>query len=99
MAHDTDQHCHCVSEHKPTPLELTAHHIWPMGMGGPDKPDNIVWVCPSTHYNIHELLRTMVKQNAHLPFSYFTDRYDVPVSRYAYKVALDGYNRWKAGTA
>lgn len=49
--------CGCVATHSPTCRTTHAHHIWPLGMGGPDTADNIVHVCPNTHASAHQLLR------------------------------------------
>lgn len=99
MSHDAGAVCLCRSEHAPAPLEYEAHHIWPLGMGGPDEADNLVWVCPTTHTNTHEILRLFVKAGAVLPFKTLTDMYTVPVSRYAYALASEGFTRWKKGTS
>lgn len=49
--------CQCVASHSPACRATHAHHVWPLGMGGPDTPDNIVTVCPNTHASTHQLLR------------------------------------------
>ena len=96
MAHDTDRSCACRAVHAPAPLELERHHVWPLGMGGPDADSNIVWVCPTTHTNIHEILRLIVKRQGNLTWGDVLALYDQPVSRYAFTVAHDGYRAWKA---
>lgn len=95
MSHDHDAACACTSDHRPPVLEYNRHHIWPEFMGGPDTEDNIVWLCPTAHVNVHELLRMMVA--ALLPFSQaqFQHLLDRPVNRYAVIVARDGYFRWR----
>lgn len=93
-SHDSGKKCICAADHHPDPLELERHHIWPLGMGGSDAEENVVWVCPTTHTNIHEILREMVRVITPLPFRWFTDRYEQPVSRYAYEIALKGYDLW-----
>ncbi len=95
MSHDEGQRCACVSEHRPAPLEHDGHHAWPLGMGGPDTDENIVWVCPTTHRNAHELLRLLIR-SGRLTYTQVADLYDVPVSRYAYALALRGYDLWMA---
>lgn len=32
------------------------HHVWPLALGGPNRADNVIVVCPTGHYNIHTLL-------------------------------------------
>lgn len=97
MSHDSGQRCTCMAEHRPAPLELERHHIWPVGMGGPDIDSNIVWVCPTTHTNTHELLRAMVGVKGVIRYSVFDGQYEQPVSRRAYDLAVEGFMRWQAG--
>lgn len=92
--HDQGESCLCVSEHRPAPLELTQHHIWPLGMGGPDDFGNLIWICPTTHYNVHEILRLMVAQGR-LSYNQIGALQEQPVSRYAYLLATQGYDMWK----
>ncbi len=56
-----DASCPCVADHNPNPHELHEHHIVPKAWGGPDTPENLVVVCPTTHANVHRLLREYVK--------------------------------------
>jgi hypothetical protein len=56
-----ERRCVCVTQHRPEPVILHSHHVWPLGEGGPDIQANLLWVCPSTHSNIHELWRLLVK--------------------------------------
>lgn len=37
--------------------ELHRHHVWPLSEGGPDTPENLLWLCPTMHVNVHELWR------------------------------------------
>ena len=48
--------CRCSTKHVPKPTVLDAHHIWPHAAGGPTVPANLVWLCPTAHRNVHELL-------------------------------------------
>ena len=91
MSHDQGQLCVCVSEHRPAPLELAAHHVWPSFMGGPDTVDNLIWLCPTTHINVHEILREMVK-DGRLTYTQVAARQSQPVNRYAYATAVRGYD-------
>lgn len=94
-AHDDGRVCRCVSEHRPAPLELERHHVWPLGMGGPEDDWNVEWVCPTTHTNAHELLRAMMRQDRPIPLEEFSREYPQPVSRWAHHLAVVGYLRWK----
>lgn len=93
MSHDDGAACRCVSEHRPQPLEYVIHHLDPVGMGGPDVPENRVWLCDNAHRNVHELLRAMLREDRLIPLSVFSEVYTVAVSRYAYSVAAEGYRR------
>lgn len=42
-------------------MELNHHHVVPKYAGGTDAPENMVWICPTTHANVHELLRAWEK--------------------------------------
>lgn len=55
--HDGNQYCACVSNHNPNVNHVHRHHIWPLGEGGPNEDWNLVWLCPTTHENVHVLLR------------------------------------------
>lgn len=81
--------------HRPAPLELERHHIQPRYLGGTDDLGNIAWVCPTTHTNVHELLRAMVSAKYVIGYSVFQADYEQPVSRYAYDLAADGFMRWQ----
>ena len=63
-----DASCPCVTNHVPSVITLNKHHVWPLGMGGPDTPDNLVVVCPTVHYSIHHLLREWVKLDGEPPW-------------------------------
>lgn len=99
MSHDQGWTCHCRTEHRPAPLELERHHIWPLGLGGPDVAQNVAWICPTTHTNVHELLRWFIREERVVPFKTVTEAYDVEVNRYAYDLAVEGYKRYVAALA
>lgn len=91
LGHDHGQRCECVVNHNPNPMELNKHHIHPLGMGGTDTGDNVVWLCPTSHANVHELLRHWVRNEGEPPWSvrqFF--------SPYIRDIAEDGYRRWFA---
>lgn len=95
MSHDEGLICACVSEHRPAALELQLHHVFPIYLGGA-KDGLTVPVCPTTHTNIHELLRAMLRAGTVLTFSQCTQAQDRPVSRYAHHLAVEGYRAWAA---
>lgn len=48
-----------VHRHNDDP-PIDAHHVWPLGMGGPDVPANIIPVCPNGHRDIHSYMRLLL---------------------------------------
>lgn len=48
--------CTVHGTHWPRSHSTVFHHIWPLGMGGPDTKENQVEVCPTGHTNIHMLI-------------------------------------------
>lgn len=95
MSHDTGRTCKCVTEHRPHPLELNLHHVLPLYLGGPDVDTNKVWLCPSAHVSVHELLRLMMRVGP-LTWGEVGLVYDERVSRYAYHLAAEGYSRFQS---
>ena len=98
MSHDHGARCLCVSVHRPGVLEYEWHHILPLAMGGADTPhgrlgQNGVWLCPTAHTNVHEMLRYMLKHGP-LTWGDVGAIWEEP-NRYALRVAVDGYFRFK----
>lgn len=52
-------YCAAHRLHRPRPLALHRHHIWPLGMHGPDEPWNTLSLCPTAHVNVHLLLKVL----------------------------------------
>lgn len=65
----TTADCRVHTRHTPQPHENHRHHVWPKGMGGPDIEDNIVVVCPTGHYNIHDLLQQYILHGGEPPYA------------------------------
>jgi len=83
----TECACHNHREHVP----IERHHVWPLGMGGPDDAANKVVVCANAHYSIHAALDLLVKSEGQPPAEAW--------SHYGWKVrrlARRGYERWRA---
>lgn len=95
-SHDEHATCVCVSEHRPPALELNAHHILPLYLGGPDVPDNLVWLCPTTHANVHEVMRLLLRDHVLYSYRQVQALSTRPVARYSYDLAAEGYRRWLA---
>lgn len=95
MSHDAAAECLCCVDHRPPVLEYNEHHILPTYLGGADVPENLVWLCPTTHANTHELLRHMMRSGA-MSYRQAQNLQPRPVSRYAFDLALEGFRRWEA---
>jgi hypothetical protein len=95
MSHDEGQHCQCVMDHNPEPLELEHHHILPLAMGGETTPENMAWICPTAHTNVHEILRLMLKSPEEMTYTKAKAIWDRPVNRYCFNLALEGYRKFK----
>lgn len=52
--------CSLHRYHSPRPAYSQLHHIWPLGLGGPEKASNRIPVCGTGHNNIHQLLNFYV---------------------------------------
>jgi len=49
-------HCVVHGYHYPKPVRTVKHHIIPLAHGGPDTAENLVDICDTGHYAIHEYL-------------------------------------------
>jgi hypothetical protein len=56
-------------ERAPGVFTVENHHIHPKEFGGPDEPDNMVYICPTGHSAVHELLRLEIKHLGETPWS------------------------------
>jgi hypothetical protein len=65
-------------------------------MGGPDVVENQVFICPTAHTNVHAILRLMVGGGREWSWDEVTDHFPMPVSRYAFALAVEGFRRWVA---
>jgi hypothetical protein len=57
----TADHCDAYGEHRPRPLRFVWHHVLPQACGGATVADNLVQLCDTCHYAIHELLWRLKK--------------------------------------
>lgn len=92
--------CLCVADHRPAFTEPEWHHVFPLAMGGPDTPrgrlgENGVWLCPTAHTNVHEVLRMILKRSGALTYGEGLDLWP-GLNRYAFAIAHDGYRRFLA---
>lgn len=78
----TTQPCQVHNRHMPESHINHRHHVWPKGDGGPDIEDNIIVVCATGHYNIHDLLSHFRMLQGNVPYSVLR-RYSHDERRYA----------------
>lgn len=81
--------CACSSEHRPSVLEPHGHHMWPLYLGGPPHQATYVELCPTTHSDVHRILRAMVRAGSWLP----RQRGE---PRYSHHLATLGFQAWDA---
>lgn len=86
--------CLCVKSHSPLPQELEVHHILPLAWDGPDTKANRLPLCPTTHSNVHRLLRAYVKAKG-MPSWAIRSRYSV----YARALAQRAWDERPKGVA
>lgn len=65
----TTQPCQLHQKHTPESHINHRHHVWSKGDGGPDIEDNIIVVCPTGHYNTHDLLNHYRMLMGNVPYS------------------------------
>ncbi len=78
--------------HRPKPMELHRHHVWPLAEDGPDTAANLIWVCPTTHVSVHEYLRELQRFGGVMPVGLAGD-----YPRFTRRLAELGYRRILAG--
>lgn len=54
-------HCSAARRHNPTPVRFVWHHILPQEAGGQTISANLVSLCDTCHYLIHDLLWVLVR--------------------------------------
>lgn len=80
--------CLCCTSHTPVVKEneLEAHHVWPLGEGGPDVKENLLWLCANTHNKVHNLWRIYKKLNGIVPWGTLSG-----FTRYSRAVVAQGW--------
>lgn len=86
-----DKECAVHRHRELVPIE--THHVWPLGMGGPDESWNKVTVCENGHGSIHAYLNLLIKHKT-LDWS-VRRRYGRKVRALAQK-GHDAYTTWIA---
>jgi hypothetical protein len=59
----------CVVHKHEEWVPLEDHHVWPKGMGGPDRPENIARVCSNGHGQIHAYLDLLIRYAGEPPWN------------------------------
>lgn len=78
----TTQPCQVHQKHMPASHINHRHHVYPQGEGGPNIEDNIIVVCATGHYNIHDLLSHYKMLMGKVPYSILR-RYSLKEREYA----------------
>ena len=80
----------CVRTHVPAVLddEAEAHHVWPLGEGGPNIAGNLLYLCGNSHNSAHALWR-LYKRYGGTPPPAVIRRY----RRYVRQVVADGWRQ------
>src|SRR3954462_9218378 len=79
----------CVCHHHRELVPIERHHVWPLGLGGPDVEGNKITVCANAHYSIHAFLDLLVKGEGDPGTAWHT--YGSKVRMYAWS----GYDQWR----
>ena len=82
--------CVCTSDHRPATARTQRHHLWPLGLGGPEVDATLVLLCPTTHDLVHHALRGMVR-DGWAPWAAGQG-----MTRYAHSIATLGWQSWDA---
>lgn len=82
--------CRCVKNHTPQVTRTHIHHIWPLGLGGPDTKENKKPLCPTTHGEVHLILEAFQRKGKRL-------ERQRGWGQYAYLLAVRGWEAMEAG--
>jgi hypothetical protein len=88
----TTQPCQVHKIHMPRSHVNEVHHVWPLGMGGPDVLGNTIVSCATGHNSMHKLLKEWVKADGDPGWA--IRRNYTPLERL---YAKTGFERWKRG--
>lgn len=58
----------CAVHSHPEWVPMERHHVWPLGMGGPDRDVNKITVCANGHYAIHAFLDLLIDHSGEVPW-------------------------------
>lgn len=77
--------CTVHGSHRPAVHRTAVHHVWPLGLGGPDHADNRVRVCGTGHDTIHTNIHALCLHGPAVP---------LVGTRAERALALRGYQAW-----
>ena len=80
--------CAVHTHHSLVPIEI--HHIWPLGLGGPNTRDNRIPLCSNAHSAVHSFLTLLIKGGGKVKWT--------TARQYGHRVrdlALQGYEKWR----
>jgi hypothetical protein len=52
--------CTFHRKHEPRSHVNEIHHVWPLGHGGPDIPENRVVICATGHNSVHQIISELI---------------------------------------
>lgn len=84
------QQSNCAVHKHRTLGAIDMHHVWPLGLGGPDVEENLIPLCPNGHREVHEYIRHLTKRGGKVPWK--LRRY---YGRKTRAVAERGYREWQ----
>ena len=58
----------CVVHRHTSWVPLERHHVWPLGMGGPNVDANKITVCANGHYSIHAFMDHLIEYAGQVPW-------------------------------
>lgn len=73
-------------------VPLEKHHVWPLGMGGPDSTANISRICRNGHGSVHALMDWLIRTQGVVPW-----RIERRFGRKVRRMAKLGYERMLRG--
>jgi hypothetical protein len=82
--------CEAAKSHRPEPRRFVWHHVLPQACGGETVPGNLVQLCDTDHYAIHDLMYRLAHN---LPIARPWTRAQMALARRGYDAAV------AAGTA
>jgi hypothetical protein len=81
--------CYITKYHNPVPLRFVWHHILPLACGGKTEAGNVVNICDSCHFAVHELMTDLKDNNGQFTIARpLQNRKRAALARQGYKRAV-----------